>query len=296
MENIKNKAGKGPQASFLKGEEFYMSPALFGHMKSVKKTIEEQQNLTDGPSDYESSFKLMQVSHDKIKSDVWSLGATILYAGNLKTIQSIYDKNEYEINMEALNKQLAEFEGRYKEKSPELVECVKKMLTVPESGRPTFDELKKKYAAAIRIKPKSQKDAFQYGVIQDPFKNKALAQQKQQEIQATLLTQKQQQEYNLYRMSEHPVHGGEFGKHLEVGKKKYGHFGVNHGTLTLKQAKILDSMEFVQPRNRQYVTYNFDFQDNLNSQQVYEQSKNQKSNLFVEKMNDTNVINRRYFN
>lgn len=141
MENIKNRPGKGPQVSFLKSEEYFMSPAYFDHMKAIQRSYANKANIGDGPVDYESSFKLGSITHDKIKSDVWSLGATILYAGNLKSIKSIYDTQTFEVDKEALDRLLDEFSGRYNEKNPELVSCVKKMLAMKEADRPTFQAL-----------------------------------------------------------------------------------------------------------------------------------------------------------
>ena len=63
------------------------------------------------------------------------------------------------------------------------------------------------------------------------------------------MTQKQLEALNVQRMSEHPVHGGLFGMHMQRGKKRFGHSGAGHGTLNLKQAKILESMDYVHPRN-----------------------------------------------
>ena len=54
-----NKPGKGPQVSFLKSEEFYMSPAYFAHMEKVQKGWLQRQQAGEGElMDYESSFKL----------------------------------------------------------------------------------------------------------------------------------------------------------------------------------------------------------------------------------------------
>jgi hypothetical protein len=116
MENVKNRPGKGPQVSFLKNEEYFMSPAYFHHMKAVQKNYANKASQGDGPVDYESSFKLGSVKHDKIKSDVWSLGATILYAGTLRSIKSIYNTQTYEIDEGALDQLLNEFSQRYSEK------------------------------------------------------------------------------------------------------------------------------------------------------------------------------------
>jgi hypothetical protein len=51
MENIKNKPGKGPQVSFLKNEELFMSPAVFAHMKKVNHSYLLKANAGDGPVD-----------------------------------------------------------------------------------------------------------------------------------------------------------------------------------------------------------------------------------------------------
>lgn len=111
MENIKNRPGTGPQVSFLTNEEFYMSPALFKHMKHVQSSYRNKTLQEEGPVDYEGKFKLSsELKHHKIKSDVWALGATMLYAGNLKSIKSIYDNQTFEIDEKILNNMINEFD------------------------------------------------------------------------------------------------------------------------------------------------------------------------------------------
>lgn len=190
---------------------------------------------------------------------MFALGATLLYTGNMRSIKSMYDTQSFDIDERELEKHMKEFEGRYGEKTPKLVECVKKMLSLSESKRPTFTELKEQYCTDVDLRDKTE-GAYDYEVIEDPFKRQQEERRRQIEEQKRKMTQKELEALHYEKISQHPIHGGLFGKQMQRGKKRYGHSGVNHGTLSLKQAKILDSMDYVHPRNNQYLNKNLDFQ------------------------------------
>ena len=119
MENIKIKPGRAHQYSYLVKDQIYMCPAYWKHMALVSKAAVTKAQVGDGPTDYEADFRVGNVNlGDKSKSDVWSLGATILHAGNIKTIRNIYDEQKFEINVDQLNRYLDEFETRYKDSCP----------------------------------------------------------------------------------------------------------------------------------------------------------------------------------
>ena len=89
MENVANAPGKGPIVAFLSNDEFYFSPLLFTHMKDVKAAYERRN--PSGPANYETGYRVSSASHDRHKSDVWSAGITILFAGVLRSVKNIYN-------------------------------------------------------------------------------------------------------------------------------------------------------------------------------------------------------------
>jgi hypothetical protein len=116
MENIKIKPGRTHQHAYLVKDQIYMCPAYWKHMALISKAAVSKAQTGDGPTDYEADFRVGTVKlGDKTKSDVWSLGATILHAGNIKTIKSIYNEQNFEIDSTQLNKLLDEFSERYKD-------------------------------------------------------------------------------------------------------------------------------------------------------------------------------------
>ena len=260
-----------------------MCPAYWKHMALVSKAAVTKAQVGDGPTDYEADFRVGNVNlGDKSKSDVWSLGATILHAGNIKTIRNIYDEQKFEINVDQLNRYLDEFETRYKDSCPQLVSAVRKMLAIEESKRPNFAELKREFCPEIGLRMKDQSQSFSSTGLDpniDPFAGIGAPTQNRRMInnQEILLTQKQQFAYNYERLAAHPVYGGEFGKHLEVtGRSRIGLAGVNSGRLTLKQAQMIESMDQIQPKEQVYFQPgNYDWntqnelliQDSMNNQQ-----------------------------
>lgn len=262
-------------------------------MQTIESNYRQKSDLEGAPVDFERGFfnKGESVKHDRIKSDVWSLGMCMLYSGNLRSVQEIYDFKDFKINEEALTEHLEEFSQRFKKEDPKLVECVTKMLKISESERPTFAELKKEYCPDLELREKAEDD-YEFEVVQDPFKQQMKERQRQMELQRQRMTQKQLEELNMKRLSEHPIHGGVFGKHMQRGKKRFGHTGVGHGTLTLKQAKILDSMDYVHPRNNQYLSKNLDYQSNLANQKMSAQTAGSRG---YGRMDDAYIVNRRYF-
>ena len=254
-------------------------------MGLVSKAAVTKAQIGDGPTDYEADYKVGNVNlGDKTKSDVWSLGATILHAGNIKTIKSIYNEQTFEINSEQLNKQLDEFEMRYKESSPPLVQAVKKMLSLEESKRPNFAELKREFCPEIGLRMKDQSyQQMNQGIDpkNDPFAGIGGQNRRLMNNQEVSLTQKQQFAYNFERLAVHPIYGGEFGKHLEVtGRSRIGLAGVSSGRLTLKQAQMIESMDQIEPKQQFYFQQgNYDWnqqnellvQDSMNNQQPGQQ-------------------------
>lgn len=134
-----------------------MCPAYWKHMGLISKAAANKAQMGDGPTDYEVDYRVGNVNlGDKTKSDVFSLGATILHAGNIKTIKAIYNEQNFEIDSEQLKRLIDEFETRYKDSCPQLVQAVKKMLVLEESKRPNFAELKRDFCPEIGLRMKDQ--------------------------------------------------------------------------------------------------------------------------------------------
>ena len=110
---------EGVIVSRVRGTELYMSPILFNGLR----------------------MKLVQVSHNTFKSDVFSLGMCIFFAASL-TLSSIYSIRELS-DIKLIKKQLIKYlSGRY---SYQLINIVNEMLQIDENYRPDFITLEKKY-------------------------------------------------------------------------------------------------------------------------------------------------------
>ena len=103
----------------VKGEAIYIAPNLYSAVKNRK--IEGSQ-------------------HNPYKADVFSLGLTILEAGIMKSVQSVYNK-EGGIDYGILEEFLLDLERKFQE-NPLLYTSVRKMLEIDEEERPDFLTLK----------------------------------------------------------------------------------------------------------------------------------------------------------
>ena len=99
----------------LKGTEIYMSPLLFNGLRTNQ----------------------IDIKHNLFKSDVYSLGLSILYAATLN-IDNIYEIRKF-IDMDDVRKFIIEvFNGNFSQKFVDLIE---RMLEINEKFRPDFIEL-----------------------------------------------------------------------------------------------------------------------------------------------------------
>ena len=105
--------------SGIEDVQCYLSPAL---MKNLKR---EEINPI----------------HNVYRSDVFSLGMIILYAGLMKNPISLYDFEKYQIKINELKEWIEEFKGKY---SQQLTNLVQDMLIFDEDNRPDFIKLKEK--------------------------------------------------------------------------------------------------------------------------------------------------------
>lgn len=85
--------------------------------------------------------KKQMAKYSVVKSIAFSFGLVLLELGILQSVQSIYDKEKKEINKMNLNHLIGQFEQRY-DRSPWLVDSVKKLLEIDESERLDLKTLK----------------------------------------------------------------------------------------------------------------------------------------------------------
>lgn len=115
------------QTNTLRGTELYMSPLLFDKLKEEIRTL-GPDNTT--PQD---------VKHNIYKSDVFSLGYCMIYAGSL-TFDSISDLRETDSSDQIEQKIRKYFNNRYSDK---FVKLIMKMVSFNEYNRFDFVELSK---------------------------------------------------------------------------------------------------------------------------------------------------------
>ena len=106
----------------LRGSELYMSPSLYARHK----------------------FNRKDASHNAFKSDVFSLGFSILYAMqlNLRIIENIRELNNMKIIINSINKDMGSSLAK-KKYSEKLMKLIFKMIEVDENKRYDFIELEK---------------------------------------------------------------------------------------------------------------------------------------------------------
>ena len=76
--------------------------------------------------------------HDTFKSDIFTLGLTVLHAATLTNCDSFFDYDRFSLDIEALQKRVASLALRYSEQFQRFVSS---MLTLEESKRPSAGEL-----------------------------------------------------------------------------------------------------------------------------------------------------------
>lgn len=81
-----------------------------------------------------------KLHHNKYKSDIFSLGMTMLELATLKKVYDVYDWNKFEINFGKIAHTLDEL-THDKKYSPTLVQTIRYMLNADEELRPNFLKL-----------------------------------------------------------------------------------------------------------------------------------------------------------
>ena len=123
MDNVRDPSGKGAINCFKRGVDKFMSPLLY------------------------RAFCLnnTKVKHDRVLSDVFSLGLIILQAGIGAKVQTCYDRTVGRVRSTILDKCIVEFKEKYKTDQL-LCDSVAQMVSISESSRPYFSTLKEKLA------------------------------------------------------------------------------------------------------------------------------------------------------
>lgn len=317
MFNVKDKHLRGHQVDYFNKEKRYMSPEyLRDVVAKVKPTFDEANEMDEVPREkYDSSFgsgKIAWGKKDLERHDMFTLGASILSAGTLRSIDEIYNDETFEMDEGILNYFIKEFEDRYDEKTIDpkqptkkikegekevevpnykdspLVHFLKQMLQLEAYNRPTFKTIKDQIASDINVREKSQ---IAWREEDDPFKDQEDWRRQQLEEEQNRLTQKQLESLALKRLAEDPVHGGVFGKHNEFrGRRDFNSHGYGHTELA--QGKLLGSLDQVNARNRALVNDNHNFHPDVYNT-AGDGADVQAGNF--NRSNVDGVINRRYF-
>ena len=103
-------------------------------------------------------------SGDQEKSDVFSLGMTIIYAANLKDIQNLYDLENFKLNKKNIDSSLKEIKRRYSKK---FVKVLKKMIAKNESKRLSLKDLAKQLRKLARRQLSSSENEVVAPVMED---------------------------------------------------------------------------------------------------------------------------------
>lgn len=317
MFNVKDKHLRGHQVDYFNKENQFMSPEYLDKvMRIVEPSFKEMNDLEPVPKErYDSSFKSGTIDWKKKQlepHDVFSLGVTMLYAGNLRPANDIYNHETFEIDEGILNFYIQEFENRYDEKyvdeknptkkimqdgkevevqnfrdSP-VVENLKRMLAIPAYNRPSFSAIKKNIAEEITVRDKAQ---IAWRDDDDPFKDQEDWRMQQLEEEENKLTQKELEALAIRRLAEDPVHGGVFGKHNELGgRRDFNNHGYGHTELA--QGKLLGSLDHINARNRALVHDSHNFHPEAHGSLGY---GNVQGNGNVGRSQADGIINRRYF-
>ena len=117
-----------------KTEGRYISPSIFA-------ALGRKENKT-------------RLQHNAVKSDVFSLGMTILEAATLQNLDHVYNWEKYEIEAEKIADLLKELTEQ-KRYSPILLQTIEYMVNTNEELRPNFQKLDSelsKYRADIKAR------------------------------------------------------------------------------------------------------------------------------------------------
>ena len=86
----------------------------------------------------ELSKGVLNPDHNPFKSDIYSLGMTILEMATLEKSRECYNFSNYSINEQLLNSRLSSVQTRY---SSQLAQVLRRMLSYDENLRPNFGQL-----------------------------------------------------------------------------------------------------------------------------------------------------------
>lgn len=105
---------------------------------------------------------------DRFRADVFSLGMVLLEAATLKKSSSIYDWNNYTMNLNSFSNRLLEVKNRY---SNEVYELLRWMLRLEENQRPDFIQLKKHLVSLGKMDPHNVVEPTEVSLIHYSYLN-----------------------------------------------------------------------------------------------------------------------------
>jgi len=127
----------------------------------------------------------LKVRHNPYKSDIFSLGLVIVEAGNLTSVQDIYNKREpFKINEANLDSHVKRFaEKYYDSKDKELSKFIERITVRSESAKPTFKVIAEEIRQAEEKKVAVEvEEVHRRALIQNEQKEQMESQKPQVEV------------------------------------------------------------------------------------------------------------------
>ncbi len=132
MENLKdqNLPEKVQIQNLVQKKELYMNPELFKKLEGKQK----KQKV------------------DLYQNDNFSLGMSLLAIGNQQTLKDCYNKKTNKFENSVLQKHLGNFENRYKDESPRLVQIANNLLELEGDKRESSTQIFTKCSQPMETK------------------------------------------------------------------------------------------------------------------------------------------------
>ena len=260
------------KSKLVSGATLYQSPKVYANLKKGNLNFEV----------------------DPLKEDAFALGLMILEAGNLTSVQDVYNAGSGELSESQLQRHIAEFQNRYGGPNAFLPKAVGVLLAVDEAQRPTLRQLEAKLPDYEQVQGSlaaRQKDG-QYAAEPIVLDMRA-KQQTQPQVQASPdLYQSNGVNYNEVKPSlspdaysrylqnnaqPNPVYGYEapnprpsrYNDQVVVNRADYDQGGFQQNGNVFYQNTVTETT-YVQPSTMSYTTYAQPYQVEVAHQYVVE--------------------------
>ena len=134
LNNLLPNPSQSQKANIMTQENIHASPELYQMQKLAKS-----KNSGSG----------FGVSLDE--ADAFSLGLTMVEAGNLRSCQDIYPLGKQQIDDQKLRRHFDEFYQKYNKEDPQLVEAVEMLLHPDPNKRATFSDIENAIYTGSRV-------------------------------------------------------------------------------------------------------------------------------------------------